>query len=430
MAVRVSNVTFQALLSPTVFERFVEHNLVFLEEPFRRKLRVSNVTFQALILMDPPGVEITHEIAFVDSAEEILYIGDFVGVPDPITFTHEVELFGLEVISDPITFTDTATAGLHSTVVSDFLGLTDEAEVYNGVPWLGPFVIDQLDFSWVTGVGYPILASSVLVFVDSAFTRQAVEHTIVFVQTVTVGIGQTDISQEIDFNHEVSTAGSLYTRVVSSDNFIRHSFTYFIDDPCALKTYNQFDGEGDGVGIPAPRLYSPGWQFTLETTTGPKVILQLRNPETDDRDRLGFNRINREPRGGEIKVYSDPNWPKVNTLLFTVVALKRTKIDALLEFLYSTLGQEIKLHDWTGTTWPGVVTTPGEIGVEDGTGACGAWTISFEFEGVAYPGQAPDNDLTFSDILSAAGSQWTRPVLQDAGILQGVYGLDLIPVRS
>lgn len=404
MALRVSNVTFQALLSPTVFERFVEHDLDLLEEAFRRQIRVSNVTFQALILLAPPAESLESILAFQHDAPVILYAGDFVAVPDPITFTHQADLFGLEVINDPITFVDLAVSALHSTIVNDTLFLVDEAEVYNGVPWLGPFVIDQLDFSWQANVSYPVVASNTIVFVDSGTrTKINVTDTLTFVQTVTVGIGQTDIHQLLDFVHDVSTAGSQYTRVINDEEFIRHSLTYYTDDPCALKTYNQFDGEGDGDGIPDPRLYSPGWKLTLETMTGPKVILQLRNPETDDRDRMAFNRINRETRGGEINVYSDPDWPSVNTLLFTVVALRREKIDALHQFLYDTLGQEIKLHDWTGTTWRGVVTSPGEIATEDGVGQCGTWTISFEFEGTPYEGMAPDGPLQFSQSVGILG---------------------------
>ena len=400
MAVRVSNVTFQALLSPTVFERFVEHDLAFLEEAFRRQIRVSNVTFQALILMDPPSISVEHVLAFQQDVFEIVYAGDFIPVHDPITFVQELDLFGLETVNDPITFVDEALCSLHATSTEDFLVLTHSAEVYNGVPWLGPFVLHQLDFTWNAATTYFAELEHTITFVQTMFRKFPVEHALGLVHTVTVGIGQTDVRQVLDFTHEISTAGSQYTRVIEDANVVEQSFTYFIDNDCARKTYNRFDGEGDGGGISEPRLYTPGWKLTLETVTGPKTILQLRNPETDDRDRLGFNRINRETRGGEINVYSDADWPRVNTLLFTVVALKRDKIDALQDFLLNTLGQQIKLHDWTSTTWLGVVTTPGEVAVEDGQSA---WTISFEFEGVPYEGMAPDGPLQFSHAVGIQG---------------------------
>ena len=43
----------------------------------------------------------------------------------------------------------------------------------------------------------------------------------------------------------------------------------------------------------------------------PTVSVTLRSPELGNKDRLQFNRISRETRGGTLIVFADPMWPKV-----------------------------------------------------------------------------------------------------------------------
>lgn len=258
--------------------------------------------------------------------------------------------------------------------------------------------------------------SDTLDLIQEVARIHALSDEISFTQNFGFQTGDTDPSQQIAFAHSITSSSSVFRRNLAHEGVISHSFSYYIPAPCATKAYNRFDGEGTGAGIEEKRLDSPG-TFTLETIGSPKTILQLRNPETDNRDRLGFSRINRETRGGELNFFSDPIWGKVNTLLFTIVALKKEKITALQSFLQDTLGLEVKLHDWTGTVWNGVITTPGEVATEDGKNA---WAISFEFEGIPYPGQAPDVGISFSQITSAAGSIWNRSPVDDVGLTDEV----------
>jgi phage-related protein len=107
--------------------------------------------------------------------------------------------------------------------------------------------------------------------------------------------------------------------------------------------------------------------------------LDMRAPDLGNRDRLAFNRINRETRGGTLIVYADPMWPKLQTLALTFSGLKKEIAHDLLTFISAHLGEEIKLLDWEGRQWTGVIMTPNEPITEDSKNR---FTATFEFEGV------------------------------------------------
>ncbi len=84
----------------------------------------------------------------------------------------------------------------------------------------------------------------------------------------------------------------------------------------------------------------------------------LRTPNFGDRDRNQYNRINRESRGGSLRVYRDPKWPSQRTLVMDFSALKDEDVDNILAFLENTLGQRIGFRDWQGRQWVGIVANP------------------------------------------------------------------------
>jgi hypothetical protein len=81
-------------------------------------------------------------------------------------------------------------------------------------------------------------------------------------------------------------------------------------------------------------------QFRLEyPATGPVTdTLDMRAPDLGNRDRLAFNRINRETRGGTLVIYADPMWPKIQTLSLTFSGLKQQVARDLLTFIQAHLG--------------------------------------------------------------------------------------------
>ena len=108
----------------------------------------------------------------------------------------------------------------------------------------------------------------------------------------------------------------------------------------------------------------------------------LRAPNLGNKDRLSFNRILRETRGGTLVVFADPIWPKIETLVLSFSGLRNTQAQQLLAFLETHLGEEIGLLDWEGRSWRGVVMTPTNPVVQD---ARDSYSASLEFEGELVP---------------------------------------------
>jgi len=188
-----------------------------------------------------------------------------------------------------------------------------------------------------------------------------------------------------------------YASAPSTIDIVSQAVAYWIDDgtKCVYNDFNNFGTLG-----PEPYTAQTGARLSFTALDGSNDITFLRNPELDDRDRLGYTRINRETSGGELQVYRDPTWPLVNTLQGTIVGLKLTDVDALLTFFGDHLGEEISLHDWHGRFWRGVIMNPNEPVVED---TRDRWTVAFEFEGVEMPGP---------DIIQQVGLSGSVSVLQ------------------
>ena len=124
-------------------------------------------------------------------------------------------------------------------------------------------------------------------------------------------------------------------------------------------------------GIGGCRLVYPATARPITDT------LVLRNPEFDNKDRLQFNRINRETRGGTLIVFADSAWPKMQTLVLTFHGLTQVQAAAYLVFLSDHLGQEVGLVDWEGRYWKGVIVNPTDPVVNDSREV---YTVTFEFE--------------------------------------------------
>jgi hypothetical protein len=112
----------------------------------------------------------------------------------------------------------------------------------------------------------------------------------------------------------------------------------------------------------------------------------LKTPNLGNLDRLAFNRVLRETRGGTLVVYADPIWPKIQTLVLSFSGLLRVEAHALLAFKEAHLGVEIGLIDWEHRFWRGVITTPDNPIIED---RFDSFTATFEFQGELDPAWNP-----------------------------------------
>lgn len=155
--------------------------------------------------------------------------------------------------------------------------------------------------------------------------------------------------------------------------------------------YSPFVGSSDAPGAPEPpslSLQGPmvgiqvPFQLVYPATGVVTDSVSLKAPNLGNKDRLAFNRVMRQTRGGTLIVFADPIWPKTETLVLSFSGLLRVEAHNLLTFIQTHIGQEIGLIDWEHRYWRGVITTPDEPIVED---RFDSFSAGFEFEGELDP---------------------------------------------
>ncbi len=199
---------------------------------------------------------------------------------------------------------------------------------------------------------------------------------------------------------------AIWSRPVSQDLGLGHSLTYYAPISCGSKDYAPYTGESTITTNPTPPPANvpivqglpsdERFQFQYPGIGEAVDTVELRAPNLDNRERLAFNRINRETRGGRLIVFADPTWPQVNTLVLSFSGLKKTEVDSLQDFLQNHLGKEVGLIDWEGRQWVGLITSPTASAVQDSgrPGSCGSFTINLEFEGVMLEEMPSGSHLT------------------------------------
>jgi hypothetical protein len=231
-----------------------------------------------------------------------------------------------------------------------------------------------------------------------------ITDTISFAQTAAGARGY-DLTQNMTLVH-TNFVQSDFVRLVEQDSGISQYLTYYEDTPCARKQYTPFQGEGatppDNLAVASGSTTD---RFSLYTPVlgvrSSEVI--LRAPEMDDRDRNAYNRVAGETRGGRIRVFADPIWPKVRTLAVTITGVTEANVTALQTFLDATLGQEVGITDWKGNLWRGTVMNPNDVASQDGRAK---WTVSLEIEAEPVDTVIPENSdgdgqsVTFGQTVS------------------------------
>jgi len=136
----------------------------------------------------------------------------------------------------------------------------------------------------------------------------------------------------------------------------------------------ELDGPRPGVTVPFQLVY-PATGTVIDSVT-------LRAPNFGNKDRLSFNRVLRETRGGTLIVFADPMWPRIQTQVLNFSGLRSDQARQLLTFLEAHLGEEVGVYDWEHRYWVGVITMPNDPVVQDGRDS---FSASFEFEGELVP---------------------------------------------
>lgn len=190
---------------------------------------------------------------------------------------------------------------------------------------------------------------------------------------------------------QAATVVTSSTKAFSNTLAIVQAVAYTLERSSTLCDYSPFIGTNSDPNAPAP----PPATLPAPNTPGFVKGIQLRHPSggspTDvvnidhtsmnigDIDRIEFDRIIRETRGGTLEVFADPIWPKTEKLLFTVSNVKAGYSQLVIDFIEAHVGQEIGLLTHEGRLWSGVVMNPSESVVQDGKDR---YTINIEFEGV------------------------------------------------
>lgn len=132
-----------------------------------------------------------------------------------------------------------------------------------------------------------------------------------------------------------------------------------------LKKYSPIVGQNDNPNAPAPPdVTAPivsklsTVEFTYPASGTPTDVVNIRAPVFGDRNRLLFDRIQRETRGGTLEIFRDSNWPEQQTLNILFVGLKESDAQDLLSFIETSLGDEILFRDWENMFWTGIITNP------------------------------------------------------------------------
>ena len=174
---------------------------------------------------------------------------------------------------------------------------------------------------------------------------------------------------------------------VSDTLYLEESFVSFAATHLALWQYTPFVGPGSTNSPTPPPVTLSGpvagigpcrFVYPVNLPASPTSSVELRSPEFGNKDRLQFNRISRETRGGTLIVFADPIWPKIETQVLTFTGLSQTQAFALQTFISTYLGLEVGFVDWEQRYWQGVITNTTEPVVQDGRGCM--FTASLEFE--------------------------------------------------
>ena len=316
-----------------------------------------------------------------------------VSARDALSFVQRATVIGPVVVSsqDALGSTQTQVLGVTggtSGQVSDVsLGLVDVATV---VVVRAPYAVtDRLSFGEraIGSVLHPGakagVAADTLTFVDAACRSQVPTSAdaLLFTDAATVAAAKAihDALVLVDVATAIHVGGAGAIDALSLQESV--AFVLVHGDPRWV--YTPFVGTG-AAGNPTPPgpLVGPtegiGTCRFVYPTTSPTVTVPLRSPEFGNKDRLQFNRISRESRGGTLIVFADPMWPKVETQVLTFIGLSFTQSQALLSFIQAYLGLEVGFVDWEGRYWTGIITNTTDPVVQDGRGAM--YTASLEFE--------------------------------------------------
>lgn len=342
---------------------------------------------------------VTQDLGLNDGVAFLQFAGNGDSIEQELNLTHEAKAFGYETVESELSLTQTATREIFGTKsVPSALNLTSTAEYGFAIKNVSPE--NELGLTQSAIITFTPNVTSHLNLSSIAFRAWTPSNDLNLTQTVSAGKGY-DVESDLDLTQSV-LLNKVLNQNISHTDVVSQACTYFIESSCNRYNFNRFHGTG-GVE-PATKRLSYSNTFYLQSIDD-GTIVQLRNPEMDDRQRYSFNRVNRNFFDGSPDIYSDDDWATEQSQIYTIVANKRSELESLYTFLQDNIGREIIIKDWKGTTWVVVVINPGDLYTEDSEGY---WTLNFDVEGEALDGEWFFNYLNLTPSVSRAGSIYNR----------------------
>jgi hypothetical protein len=322
------------------------------------------------------------------SEEHTLNLTHDANVQKPIRVSAESFLTQTEEVWNEETYDfDTVDVGLRQSAVPS--------------PQLGVSDLSYLSFSQVASAGHvkasgtDVSATNSLSLTHSAIVNLTGDSTSILVLTHDAWgeAGKPSIGQ-LNLTHSASVVLDRVLGATSSLD-LNQAATYTLILASTKCQYSPFVGSSTDPNVPPPpstTLHGPmagiqvPFQLVYPSIGDVTDAVSLKAPNLGNKDRLSFNRILRETRGGTMIVYADPTWPKIQSLVLSFSGLLNVEAQELLTFFEDHLGQEIGLIDWEHRYWRGVIVTPDEPIVED---QFDSFTATFEFEGELDPDWNP-----------------------------------------
>lgn len=225
-------------------------------------------------------------------------------------------------------------------------------------------------------------------------------------------ISQLNLVQELSF-----VRGCTNTLTINQTVGLNISKVQSISQSLGLGSYTValIDGNWQFTGLYTPidiLAYDPS-KLQIPPVATHKVqlisdteVLEYDIVDYGDQDRIEHTRISRRTRNEELIIYRDPIWPKTETLKFKLIDLSADQGKRTLDFLSSNLAATIRLTDWIGVRWSGVIVNPDAQltqNIMDQDCGSGRYEINLEFQGEQLTGYI--KELSVSQVLAL--SQYT-----------------------
>lgn len=223
-------------------------------------------------------------------------------------------------------------------------------------------------------------ASNSLSITQSAVASYGLVHSLGLSHEATIATAKSAVNT-INLTH-TAVANGPFSRSLSHTIGLMHSIVALANLPnlCGYApTINSGNPNYTPPSASGPTISAQTDIVLTYPYVSPTMTLALRTPNISDKEIFGNAVVVRETRGGTLKVFRKTTWPKTTTLHVQVAFNTYIQAQSFLDFVETSLGQEVGYRDQLNRQWRGIIISP-----EDGFEQPGRYdrTLAFQFEGV------------------------------------------------